>query len=98
MCENEYGSAKRCEFSLLQMLPSHRPNLPSGPDNERPIHSSMPPVRASTAMKMRMTFLVCRAGSDFIGGPSDHTLLFSPVIPAFSFSTTTGAGVPCRPL
>src|ERR1017187_3422541 len=54
MCEKEYGSARRCEFSLLQMFPSHQPNFPSGPSGERPIHSSMPAVRPSTAMKTPM--------------------------------------------
>ena len=53
-CEKEYGSANRCEHSLLQILPSQRPNLPSGPSGDLPIHSSMPPVRTSTARKAPM--------------------------------------------
>ena len=57
MWENEYGSAKRCEFSLLQMFPSHKPNLPSGPNSERPIHNSMPAVRKRIVMKATMFHL-----------------------------------------
>src|SRR5512135_2665429 len=57
MCEKEYGSATRWEFSLLQMFPSHKPNLPSGPSGERPIHNSTDAVRAKTAMKMATVHL-----------------------------------------
>ena len=59
MCEKEYGSAKRCEFSLLQMLDSHKPGFPSGPNRERPIHNSMPPVIAKTARKMKKILRNC---------------------------------------
>src|SRR6185369_1652955 len=71
MCENEYASARRCEFSPLQMFPSQKPNRASGPSGERPIHNSMPPVRASTAMNASITFRVWVVGSNLMGGKMD---------------------------
>ena len=49
MWENEYGSARRWEFSLLQMLVSQKPNRPSGPKNDRPMDSSIPATNAKMA-------------------------------------------------